>query len=151
MNCWPYCITCFKWNWQYAAGYCTGDNYRDPTPIDIFQLNTTTNRWTALKKPPLNKFEKECWPFQRYGHTVVSHGKKIYLFGGRNDNHSCNKLYCFDTEKHKWSCPEVCGYIPTARDGHTSCTSQDSMYVFGGYEDSVQLDDNERPAQVFRL
>ena len=53
--------------------------------------------------------------FQRYGHTVVSHGKKIYLFGGRNDNHSCNRLYCFDTDKHIWSCPKVCGYIPTAR------------------------------------
>lgn len=131
-----------------------------------------------MAKPPLDKFENEFWPYQRYGHTVVSYGKKIYLFGGRNDNHSCNRLYCFDTDTHKWSCPDVCGYIPAARqvsksncfknsnlklniltffsffficrDGHSACVVNDAMYVFGGYDDSVQ-DDHERPVQVFRL
>ena len=27
------------------GGYCTGDNYRDQTPIDIFVLDTRTYRY----------------------------------------------------------------------------------------------------------
>lgn len=36
-------------------------------------------------------------PFQRYGHTVVAYGSKIYLWGGRNDEAVCKELFCFDT------------------------------------------------------
>ena len=96
-------------------GYCTGDNYKDVRPIDVFCLNTTNYRWTELPKPRVDSLEADDWPFQRYGHTVVAHGQKIYLFGGRNDNHSCNRLYCFDTKTLKWSSPTVFGTIPTAR------------------------------------
>lgn len=81
----------------------------------MFCLNTTNYRWSALPKPDEHSPEADDWPYQRYGHTVVAHGKKIYLFGGRNDFHSCNRLYCFDTESHQWSCPDVYGYIPSAR------------------------------------
>ncbi len=34
-----------------CAGYCTGDNYRDQKPIDVFVLNTLTYRWTEIPKP----------------------------------------------------------------------------------------------------
>ena len=118
------------------GGYCSGDNYKDICPIDVFCLNTTNYRWTALTKPNIDSNEADNWPFQRYGHTVVAHGPKIYLFGGRNDNHSCNRLYCFDTKKLKWSSPNVFGTIPSARDGHSACVIQDAMYIFGGYSEN---------------
>lgn len=118
------------------GGYCTGDNYKDVRPIDVFCLNTTNYRWTALKKPNIDSHEADDWPFQRYGHTVVANGHKIYLFGGRNDNHSCNRLYCFDTKTLKWSSPNVFGTIPSARDGHSACVIQDAMYIFGGYSEA---------------
>ena len=107
---------CFlKHNTIVLLGYCTGDNYKDVRPIDVFCLNTTNYRWTALKKPKIDSIEEDDWPFQRYGHTVVAHGRKIYLFGGRNDNHSCNRLYCFDTKTFKWTSPQPFGSIPSAR------------------------------------
>ena len=119
------------------GGYCTGDNCKDVQPIDVFCLNTTNYRWTALKKPNfsirLDSHEADDWPFQRYGHTVVAHGPKIYLFGGRNDNYLCNRLYCFDTRTLKWSSPNVFGTIPSARDAHSACVIQEAMYIFGGY------------------
>lgn len=37
-------------------------------------------------------------PFQRYGHTAVDYGSNIYLWGGRNDEAVCHKLFYFDTE-----------------------------------------------------
>ena len=36
-------------------------------------------------------------PYQRYGHTVVAHGGKAYLWGGRNDENGASAaLHCFD-------------------------------------------------------
>ena len=105
-------------------------------------------RWVEVPKPKsfdevlVEEESLECiddiynWPYQRYGHTVSAHGKKIYLFGGRNDNFPCNKLYVFDTQTYKWDRPIVSGDIPAARDGHSSCVIGDSMYIFGGYEET---------------
>jgi len=86
------------------GGYCTGDNYRDPQPIDVFVLNTATYRWSALKKPS-GTFDVETsdWPYQRYGHTVVAWGKKVVLFGGRSDHNVCNTVYVFDTATFEWT------------------------------------------------
>merc|ERR1712018_255302 len=118
------------------GGYCTGDNYREARPIDVFCLNTTNYRWTALKKPEKGSSEARDWPFQRYGHTVVAHEGKIYLFGGRNDIHSCNNVYCFDTKLHQWSRVEAWAKLPTGRDGHSACVIGDAMFIFGGYAES---------------
>lgn len=39
------------------------------------------------------------------------------------------------TENRQWSCPEVTGQIPEARDGHSACVYNGKMYIFGGYID----------------
>jgi len=132
------------------GGYCTGDNYKDAMPIDVFVLDTRTYRWVEVPKPKsfdevdeesidinnkdLDEFKN--WPYQRYGHTVSAYENKIYLFGGRNDNFPCNILYVFDTQTYKWSLPKVTGDIPAARDGHSSCVIEGCMYIFGGYEET---------------
>ena len=140
------------------GGYCTGDNYKDEKPIDVFVLNTNTYRWTEIKKTN-DELELEDWPYQRYGHTVVARGTTCYLFGGRNDEAACNLLFTFCTRTLKWSRPEVCGKIPGERDGHSACVigqylicpvnylisylmftyfSGDFMYIFGGYEETFE-------------
>lgn len=50
-------------------------------------------KWWKLENNP----DGTCIPFQRYGHTAVTLGTKVYLWGGRNDKEVCNTLYCFDT------------------------------------------------------
>jgi len=119
------------------GGYCTGDNYKDEKPIDVFVLNTNTYRWTEIKKPK-DDLDLEDWPYQRYGHTVVSRGRTCYLFGGRNDEAACNLLYTFCTQTHTWARPEVTGDIPGQRDGHSACVIGDFMFVFGGYEENIE-------------
>ena len=52
------------------GGYCTGDNYKMKTPIDLFILNPHTYRWKEVPKPRTDSAEAEDWPYQRYGHTV---------------------------------------------------------------------------------
>ena len=118
------------------GGYCTGDNYKDASmPIDIFVLNTQNLRWATIPKPE-SCTEENSWPFQRYGHTVVAHEQCVYLFGGRNDEATCNILFKFDTTTREWSKPHVTGDKPFPRDGHTASVINGHMYVFGGYEES---------------
>jgi N-acetylneuraminic acid mutarotase len=73
------------------GGYCTGENYNESRPIDVHALNTHNYRWRLV----LLSDDTVC-PFQRYGHTVVAHDGRVYLWGGRNDRTACHTLYCFD-------------------------------------------------------
>ncbi|KAK9885657.1 hypothetical protein WA026_012421 [Henosepilachna vigintioctopunctata] len=118
------------------GGYCTGENSREYTSMDVHVLNTTTFRWTKHPVSDLPYFENDdILPYKRYGHTAVVYGDKIYIWGGRNDRASCAVLFCFDTIWHCWTAPEVTGNIPSARDGHTACIWNDCMYIFGGFEE----------------
>lgn len=118
------------------GGYCTGENSREYTSIDVHVLNTTTNRWI---KHPVSNFpyieNDDILPYKRYGHTAVVYKDKIYIWGGRNHQESCPKLFCFDTLYHCWTSPTTTGDIPFARDGHTSCIWKNFMFVFGGFEE----------------
>jgi len=151
------------------GGYCTGENYRDMLPCDVFVLNTHNMRWSSVPKPDENTYDPDTceWPYQRYGHTVVAWKKFVILFGGRSDNRVCNLIYVFDTDSFKWkkyknvlsdpSAPrtkksgpdrtlvdspklpggDVTGQVPMARDGHSACVIDDSMYIYGGYVESA--------------
>ena len=44
-----WCFTVF----YISGGYCTGDNYRDERPIDVFVLNTSNYRWTEVVRKHL--------------------------------------------------------------------------------------------------
>lgn len=119
------------------GGYCTGENSREYTSMDVHVLNTTTFRWTKHPVSDLPYFENDdILPYKRYGHTAVVYGDKIYIWGGRNDRASCAVLFCFDTIWHCWTAPNVTGNIPLARDGHTACVWNNCMYIFGGYEEA---------------
>ncbi|XP_069675101.1 kelch domain-containing protein 3 isoform X2 [Periplaneta americana] len=119
------------------GGYCTGENYRKRRPMDVHVLNTSNFRWSALPLPKQNDPQVNCVPYQRYGHTAVAYGDKIFVWGGRNDEAACNVLFCFDTNILQWSCPSVSGMIPGARDGHSACIINHCMFVFGGFEEEI--------------
>ncbi|XP_021921370.1 kelch domain-containing protein 3 isoform X2 [Zootermopsis nevadensis] len=132
------------------GGYCTGDNYRERRPMDIHVLNTSNFRWHALPLSKQNDPDAACVPYQRYGHTAVAYGDKIFVWGGRNDEAACNVLFCFDTSTLQWSCPEVTGMIPGARDGHSACVINHCMYVFGGFEEEIDRFSQDVHALDFR-
>lgn len=88
------------------GGYCTGEDSKEFRPMDVHVLNIETLRWTRI---PLAEFNSKYMPYQRYGHTAVAYGKKIFIWGGRNDEFACNILYYFDTTTNQWGSPEVKG------------------------------------------
>lgn len=120
------------------GGYCTGEDYVTNRPMDVHILNTVSYRWIALPLPHHKSEERQCVPYQRYGHTAVAVGDCAYIWGGRNDKDgACNVLFCFDSTVNKWKNVPVQGMKPGARDGHSACVSKNKMYVFGGYEEGV--------------
>lgn len=111
------------------GGYCSTEEYNDWESIPVHVLDTSTLRWA-----PINYKKNDVVPFQRYGHTAVAYGHKIYMWGGRNNAVACDTLSCFDTKKLEWSTPAVSGMLPYAKDGHSACIIRNKMYIFGGFE-----------------
>ncbi|GLV40018.1 uncharacterized protein CBL_10914 [Carabus blaptoides fortunei] len=70
--------------------------------------------------------------------VAIAYEKKIYIWGGRNDEMACNTLFVFDTTTNCWDAPEVGGYKPPARDGHSACVMDNRMYIFGGFEEETE-------------
>ncbi|XP_045768995.1 kelch domain-containing protein 3 [Maniola jurtina] len=114
------------------GGYCSSEEYKDWDPIPIHVLDTTTLRWKPVRYTKRDIVVP--LPYQRYGHSAVAYGHKVYMWGGRNNVVACDKLSCFDTEKLKWSTPPVTGMVPYAKDGHSACIIKNKMYIFGGFE-----------------
>lgn len=111
------------------GGYCSTEEYKDWEPIPVHVLSTSTLRWS-----PVNYKKNDVVPFQRYGHTAVAYGDKVYMWGGRNNAVACNTLSCFDTKTLEWTTPTVTGMVPYAKDGHSACIIKNKMYIFGGFE-----------------
>lgn len=129
------------------GGYCTGENYTTTaTPIDVHVLDTRCYRWRALPTQQFNteNIQDSPIPYQRYGHTAVLYKECAYIWGGRNDDRGAsNILHEFKTGNHQWSIIPVTGQIPGPRDGHSACVIRDKMYIFGGYEEYLDVFSND--------
>ncbi|RWS07856.1 kelch domain-containing protein 3-like protein, partial [Dinothrombium tinctorium] len=119
------------------GGYCSAesDNVNRPLQVHVFDIRTL--QWSAVIYSEDSSVIDPL--FQRYGHTVSAHNDSIYMFGGRNELGACNALYKFNTVSYVWSQPKVKGFIPSARDGHSSCVIDDCMFVFGGLDDNFEM------------
>lgn len=110
------------------------------------------------------KFQQQCWiriptehllrsdaspPQRRYGHSMVVHGQRLYVFGGAADGILDNAVHCFDVSSQCWSVihPSIGSKVPSGRVFHTSTVCGDSMYVFGGTVDSMA----NRSGELYRF
>lgn len=87
-------------------------------------------------------------PARRYGHTMVTHDRFLYVFGGSADSTLPNDLHCYDLDAEVWSViiPEPDSQIPSGRVFHASSVICDAMYIFGG-----TVDNNVRSGDMFRF
>lgn len=89
--------------------------------------------WTNVPTAQL----KGTPPVSRTNHAAASVGKKMFIFGGNNNNEAgqyqvLDDLSMLDTETMTWSKPKTTGDIPTARSGHTLTAIGKKIYLFGG-------------------
>ena len=97
-------------------------------------------------------------PSARFGHSMISYGRKIYLFGGgcglpanvagesgSNITSIFNDFYCFDTEVSVWSPLNCPGEMPSPRMCHSMVlvpensllNSNPKILIFGGATDNT--------------
>ncbi|KAK4046292.1 hypothetical protein OIV83_006166 [Microbotryomycetes sp. JL201] len=95
--------------------------------FDLQKLKTGSPRWTFVNYP-----KGAIVPPKRTGHTAVTHGDCIYIFGGTDGQYHYNDTWCYDTNAGSWVELSCIGYIPVPREGHSACLVDDVMYIFGG-------------------
>eukprot|EP01059_Diplonema_ambulator_P013205 TRINITY_DN23727_c0_g2_i1.p1 TRINITY_DN23727_c0_g2~~TRINITY_DN23727_c0_g2_i1.p1 ORF type:complete len:349 (+),score=82.19 TRINITY_DN23727_c0_g2_i1:52-1047(+) len=90
-------------------------------------------------------------PKARAGHTaVVVNNKSMFMFGGVAEHpqtgaHSrwLNDLWVLDLKTFQWQMiRSKSGYLPTKRKGHTAVAYRSSMFIFGGGQDDLTLNND---------
>lgn len=89
-------------------------------------------------------------PSTRWGHASATHGNKLYVLGGRNEQDIID-LHQFDVEEMKWKEIEFTGTLPKPRRRHSAVFVSGSLIMFGGFDGSffndLQICDFSRPSK----
>ena len=120
--------------------------HRAPTSSMVIHRDMVTSTWDMVLTTGTRA------PSERYGHSVVIHNNKLFMYGGvMRSGHVSKELWSFDIETKLWTretpkkgrcIGSLCGEIHSA--GHTATVVQNRMIViFGhspqyGYLDTVQ-------------
>ena len=109
-------------------------------PVIIHLFHTATCEWVQVDAVCETKNKdipiREGKPPRRYGHTCVSYGDKIFMYGGRNDDDGAFRVMeCFDATHSMWlkihATAEGCE-LPKSRDGHACTSNGKTMFMHGG-------------------
>ncbi|XP_076453190.1 leucine-zipper-like transcriptional regulator 1 isoform X2 [Babylonia areolata] len=114
---------------------------------NLFQFNFQQNQWTRISTEHILRGAPPP-PEKRYGHTMVSFDRHLYVFGGATGQTLPNELHCFDLDSQTWSIvqPSHDSQIPLGRLFHAAAVVGDAMYIFGG-----TVDNNVRSGEIYRF
>jgi len=79
-------------------------------------------------------------PTARSAHSMVVYNHHMYVFGGWRGQHqpqSNSDLYKFSFIEKTWTKVQPKGQVPFRRRVHNSIVYNDSMYVFGGFDEGL--------------
>lgn len=102
---------------------------------DVYTLDTETFVWG---KP---KASGDLPPPSRAHTATLVQNRYIFIVGGGQDFVYYNTLYIFDTLTYKWICPDIPGDKPIPRRAHTACLHNGRLFIFGGGNGTVALND----------
>lgn len=110
---------------------------------NIQGFDTATNRWFQ----PLTH---GIIPTGRRSHSMFTHKKCIYIFGGYNGQHDLHfkDIFKFDTKTNKWSLVSVKGTGPCARRRQCCCKIGTKVYLFGGTSPISQEEPDAEDAEI---
>lgn len=113
----------------------------------LFQFNFKDKIWTRISTEHILR-GAPAPPARRYGHTMVSFDRHLYVFGGAADSTLSNDLHCFDLDSQKWSVIllDTESLVPSGRLFHAAAVVGDAMFIFGGTGDN-----NVRSGEMYRF
>ncbi|XP_074641626.1 leucine-zipper-like transcriptional regulator 1 [Tubulanus polymorphus] len=114
---------------------------------DLFQFSFNEKVWTRISTEHILR-GAPLPPEKRYGHTMVSHDRHLYVFGGATGQTLPNDLHCYDLDSQTWSVIEASNdsQIANGRLFHAAAVVGDAMFIFGGTVDNIV-----RSGEMFRF
>ncbi|XP_078039426.1 leucine zipper like transcription regulator 1 isoform X3 [Augochlora pura] len=113
----------------------------------LFQFHFRERRWTRISTEHILRGAPPP-PARRYGHTMVSFDRHLYVFGGAADSTLPNDLHCYDLDTQTWNIilPSSDSQIPSGRLFHAAAVIGEAMFIFGG-----TVDNNVRSGETYRF
>ncbi|XP_061417062.1 leucine-zipper-like transcriptional regulator 1 isoform X1 [Lethenteron reissneri] len=119
----------------------------------LFQFHFTQRIWSRIPTEHLLRGSPPP-PQRRYGHTMVTFDRHLYVFGGAADNTLPNELHSYDTDSRSWEVVQAnpdsevidAMLLPSGRVFHAAAVIGDAMYIFGG-----TVDNNTRSGEMYRF
>nr|XP_037271803.1 LOW QUALITY PROTEIN: leucine-zipper-like transcriptional regulator 1 [Rhipicephalus microplus] len=113
----------------------------------LFQFHFKDKYWSRISTEHILR-GAPAPPTRRYGHTMVSFDRHLYVFGGTADSTLPNDLHCFDLDSQTWSIiqPSPDSEVPSGRLFHAAAVVGEAQYIFGG-----TVDNNVRSREMFRF
>lgn len=113
----------------------------------LFQFHFREKRWTRISAEHILRGAPPP-PARRYGHTMVTFDRHLYVFGGTADSTLPNDLHCYDLDTQTWSIvsPSSDSQIPSGRLFHAAAVIGEAMFIFGG-----TVDNNVRSGETYRF
>ncbi|KYN43978.1 Leucine-zipper-like transcriptional regulator 1 [Trachymyrmex septentrionalis] len=117
------------------------------TTNSLFQFHFKEKRWMRISTEHILRGAPPA-PARRYGHTMVSFDRHLYVFGGTADSALSNDLHCYDLDTQTWNVilPSTDSQVPSGRLFHAAAVIGDAMFIFGG-----TVDNNIRSAEMYRF
>ncbi|XP_029167293.1 leucine-zipper-like transcriptional regulator 1 [Nylanderia fulva] len=117
------------------------------TTNSLFQFHFKERRWTRISTEHILR-GAPAPPARRYGHTMVSFDRHLYVFGGAADSALSNDLHCYDLDTQTWNVilPSNDSQVPPGRLFHAAAVIGEAMFIFGG-----TVDNNIRSAEMYRF
>lgn len=104
---------------------------------DAYIYDIEDNHFTAI-----NNFDLQEIPAKRTDHSLTNFEENIYVFGGASENKKIlGDFYKFSLKNMKWKAIKGEGVRIQPRFGHTACSYENSMYLFGGWDGLKCLND----------
>ncbi|XP_032684276.1 leucine-zipper-like transcriptional regulator 1 isoform X2 [Odontomachus brunneus] len=113
----------------------------------LFQFHFRERRWTRISTEHILRGAPPP-PARRYGHTMVSFDRHLYVFGGAAETSLSNDLHCYDLDTQTWNVvlPSADSQVPSGRLFHAAAVIGEAMFIFGG-----TVDNNIRSAETYRF
>ncbi|XP_026672159.1 leucine-zipper-like transcriptional regulator 1 isoform X2 [Ceratina calcarata] len=113
----------------------------------LFQFHFREKRWTRISTEHILRGAPPPPP-RRYGHTMVSFDRHLYVFGGAADSTLPNDLHCYDLDTQTWNVilPSPDSQVPSGRVYHAAAVIGEAMFIFGG-----TVDNNVRSSETYRF
>ncbi|KAI9316880.1 hypothetical protein BX666DRAFT_1947670 [Dichotomocladium elegans] len=107
----------------YGGEPTSPDEKWDP---HFYTLNLGTRQWTRI-------YAKDArLPTERAGHSLVSVGDSLYVWGGHRAGRYLNDMFVFNTNTYQWDYINPSNEGPAGRAGHTCICFENTLYIFGG-------------------